>query len=151
MRTPSRPHLQATSLLCAALGLLTLGCARKSDPIPRPLAQPAACTAHWVAHRVLEVDLPVADVKGKALVGVERVRIFYLPMGAARPTGPQILATGEVILERSRPDLPSPGRTLRVEMKHIGRPAGWIVATAVRVGDVVGAPSETLPWLDPAL
>jgi len=56
-----------------------------------------------------------------------------------------------VILEKSRPDLPSPGRSLRMDMKQIGRPAGWIVASAVRVGDVVGVPSEPIPWLDQAI
>ena len=56
-----------------------------------------------------------------------------------------------MILERSRPDLPGPGQTLRMDMRQIGRPAGWVAAAAVRVGDVVGAPSEPIPWLDPAI
>ena len=133
------------------LCLMSSGCARKGDPIPRPLTPPASCEARWVAHRVLEVQLPMADRKGKALVGVERVRVFFLPLGPARPTGAQVLAAGEVILERSRPDLPGPGQTLRMDMRQIGRPAGWVVAAAVRVGDVVGAPSEPIPWLDPAI
>jgi len=143
--------LKASTLLWATLGLLAAGCARKGDPIPRPLTQPAACTARWVELRVLEVTLPLADLKGKSLVGVERVRIFYLPMGASRPSAAQVLAAGEVILEKARPDLPRPGRSLRMDMKQIGRPAGWIVASAVRVGDVVGVPSEPIPWLDQAI
>ena len=151
MRHSLLKPLQASTLLWAALGLLTAGCARKGDPIPRPLAQSAACTAQWVAHRVLEVGLPLVDLKGKALVGVERIRIFYLPLGASRPTAAQVLASGEVILEKSRPDLPRPGRTLRMDMRHIGRPAGWVVVSAVRVGDVVGVPCEPLPWLDQAI
>jgi len=151
VRSPGLRTLQASTLLWAALGLLTAGCARKGDPVPRPLAQPAACTAHWVAHRLLEVELPLVDLKGKRLVGVERVRIFYVPLGSFRPTAAQVLASGEVILEKSRPDLPSPGRSLRMDMKQIGRPAGWIVASAVRVGDVVGVPSEPIPWLDQAI
>ena len=151
VRTPSLPNLTRTSITWAALCLISTGCGRKGDPIPRPLAQPAACTAQWRAHRLLEVTLPLLDSKGKTLVGVERVRLFYLPLGAARPTAAQVLATGEVILERSRPDLPGPGQTLTLDLKHIGRPAGWVVATAVRVGDVVGSPSEPLPWMDPAI
>jgi hypothetical protein len=138
-------------MLWTFLVVLTLGCARKSDPIPHALAAPASCTATWAGFRILEVGLPLADLKGGALVGVERVRIFFLPLGAARPSAAQVLATGEVILERSRPDLPSPGKTLRIDLRQIGRPAGWIVATAVRVGDVVGAPSEPVAWLDPAI
>jgi hypothetical protein len=61
-----------------------------------------------------------------------------------------VLAGGQVVLERARPNLPSPGRTVQLDLKQIGRPAGWLVATALRVGDVVGAPSEPVAWLDPA-
>jgi hypothetical protein len=104
-----------------------------------------------VGHRILQVRLPAQDTQGETLVGVERVRIYYLRLGSARPTAAQVLAGGEVILERSRPDLPDPGGSLRLDMKQIGRPAGWVVATAVRVGEVVGVPSEPIPWLDPAL
>jgi hypothetical protein len=104
-----------------------------------------------VGHRILQVRLPEKDARGENLVGVERVRIFYVRLGTARPTAAQILAGGEVILERSRPDLPDPGRSIRLDMKQIGKPAGWIVATAVRVGEVVGVPSEPLPWLDPSI
>ena len=61
-----------------------------------------------------------------------------------------MLTRGQVVLERSRPDLPSPGETLNMDLKQIGRPAGWLVAVAVRVGDVVGAPSEPVAWLNPS-
>ena len=56
-----------------------------------------------------------------------------------------------LVMERTRPGLPSPGGTLRLDLTQIGRPAGWLVVVAVRVGDVIGAPSETLAWLNPAI
>ncbi len=127
------------------------GCGRKGDPIPRTRSAPGPCTVRWASHRVLEVHLPLADAKGVELVGVEKVRIFYLPLGASRPSPQEVIARGEVVLERSRPDLPGPGGTLSLDMRQIGRQPGWLVAAAVRVGNVVGAPSEPLPWLDPAI
>ena len=151
MRFPNLPPLTLLPPIALAACLLTPGCARKGDPIPRPLAAPAPCIARWVAHRTLEVELPRQDAKGGSLMGVERVRIFYLPLGSFRPTAAQVLEGGEVILERCRPDLPPPGASFHLDLKQIGRPAGWVVATAVRVGDVVGAPSEPIPWLDPAI
>ncbi len=60
-----------------------------------------------------------------------------------------MLARGQVVLERRGPNLPSPGGTLRLDLKQIGRGPGWLVAVALRVGDVIGAPSEPVPWLDP--
>ena len=151
MRTLGLPTPPLTASLCLVLALLTPACGRKGDPVPRPLAAPAPCKAQWAAHRILELELPRLDIKGGSLVGVERVRVFYLRMGYFRPTAAQVLAGGEVILERSRPDLPPPGGSFRLDMKQIGRPAGWVVAAAVRVGEVVGAPSEPIPWLDPAI
>jgi len=128
-----------------------LACGRKGDPVPHTRTAPAPCSAMWIRPRLLEVRLPDRDAQGASLVGVERVRVFYLPLGYARPTGDEVLARGVVVLERSRPDLPKPGGRLRLELSQIGRPPGWLVVTAVRVGDVVGAPSEPVPWLDPAL
>ncbi len=52
---------------------------------------------------------------------------------------------------RSRPDLPDPGGAAKLDMRQIGRPAGWLAVAAVRVGNVVGAPSEPVAWLDPAI
>lgn len=104
----------------------------------------------WASTRVLEVRLPARDVRGGRLVGLEKVRVFYLPLGYARPSGDDVLARGQVVMERSRPELPKPGGTLRLDLVQIGRPPGWIAATAVRVGDVVGAPSDPVPWMDPA-
>jgi hypothetical protein len=105
----------------------------------------------WASHRILEVRLPSADLRGASLVGIERVRVFYVPLGSSRPPAQEVLARGEVVLERSRPDLPPPGGVIRMDMRQIGRPPGWVVAAALRVGNVVGAPSEPVPWLDPAI
>ncbi len=151
VRTPRLPNLTTRSIISALLILGMGGCGRKGDPIPRTRAAPNPCAVRWVSHRVLEVRLPLTDARGADLVGVERVRVFYLPLGAARPEPQEVLTRGEVVLERSRPDLPGPGGVLKMDMRQIGRPAGWVVAAALRVGNVVGAPSEPLPWLDPAI
>jgi len=82
---------------------------------------------------------------------VEMVRVYFLPVGLVQPSPLDVLTKGEVILEKRRPDLPSPGKSLRLDLGEIRRPAGWLVVTAVRVGNVVGVPSEVLPWLDPAI
>lgn len=126
-------------------------CGRKGDPIPRPRAEPLAPEAHWVALRELEVKLPLRDARGESLVGLEQVRVFYLPMGSVRPGPHDVVTKGEVVVERRRPNLPSPGKALRVDLSDLNRPQGWIVVVAVRVGDVAGAPSDTLVWLDPDL
>jgi hypothetical protein len=151
VRTPRLPNLTTWSIISAALLVGTLGCGRKGDPIPHTRAAPAPCSVRWASHRILEVTLPGKDARGADLVGVEKVRIFYLPLGTVMPTAQEVIARGEVVLERSRPDLPGPGSVVKLDMRQIGRPAGWIVATAVRVGNVVGAPSEPVPWLDPAI
>ena len=132
-------------LLCLA----PLGCGRKGDPVPQPRSAPAACAVKWATSRILEVRLPTRDALGNRLVGLEKVRIYYLPLGSSRPESAEVVARGQVVLERARPNLPRPGETLRLDLKQIGRPAGWLVATALRVGDVTGAPSEPVPWLDP--
>jgi hypothetical protein len=97
------------------------------------------------------VRLPTRDALGGTLVGLEKVRIFYLPLGFARPSGEEVLTRGQVVLERTRPNLPVPGGLVLMDLKLIGRPPGWVVAVAVRVGDVLGLPSEPLPWLDPSI
>ncbi len=139
------------SIICTLLVLSLGACGRKGDPIPRTRAAPGPCVIRWTAHRVLEVRLPVLDARGGGLVGVEKVRVFLLPLGPGRPTAQEVLARGEVVLERSRPDLPGPGGILQLDMRQIGRPSGWVVAAAVRVGNVVGVPSEPVAWLDPAI
>ena len=138
-------------MLCLVLFLGGVGCGRKGDPIPRPRAQAGACFAQWLKLRVLDVRLPVADIRGEELLGVEMLRVYFLPVGLVQPSSLDVMTKGEVILERRRPDLPSPGKSLRLDLGEVKRPAGWLVVTAVRVGNVVGAPSEVLPWLDPAI
>ena len=133
-------------VLC--LGIL--GCGRKGDPVPHPRTAPEACSVRWITPRVLEVRLPQRDALGGKLVGLEKVRVYYLPLGSARPAGADVLARGQVVMERARPNLPQPGKTLQLDLSQIGRPAGWVVATALRVGDVVGAPSDPVAWLNPA-
>ena len=99
----------------------------------------------------MDVRLPTRDALGNSLVGLEKVRVYYLPLAFTRPTAEEVLSRGQVVLERTRPNLPDPGRTLLMDLHQIGRPAGWLVAVAVRVGDVLGTPSDPLPWLDPAI
>jgi len=101
--------------------------------------------------RKVRLVLPSADVKGDSLVGIEIVRVLYLPLGLAKPTSEEVFSRGEVVLERRRPDLPNPGETLILDLKSLQRPQGWIVIVAVRLGNVAGKPSEVLPWLDPTL
>ena len=125
-----------------------LACGRKSDPIPRLRAAPKACEAHWSALRQVEIRLPLQDVRGDKLRGVEHVHVYYLPLGTIRPTSQDVVTRGELVMERRRPDLPSPGETLRMDLHQVSRAPGWIVVCAVRVGGIVGTPSDVLPWLD---
>jgi hypothetical protein len=83
-------------------------------------------------------------------MGLEKVRVYYVPLGYARPSSADVLSRGQVVMERGRPNLPNPGQVVQMDLKQIGRPAGWLVATALRVGDVIGVPSEPVAWLDPA-
>jgi len=151
VRPYSLPNLILTSTISLLFCALTLGCGRKGDPVPRTRTAPGACSARWIGFRVLEIQLPTRDALGASLVGLEKVRIYYLPLSSARPTSEDVAGRGQVVMELSRPNLPGPGEMLRLDLQQIGRPPGWVVATAVRVGDVVGAPSEIVPWLDPAI
>lgn len=130
--------------------LLVLACGRKGDPIPRPRAEPKICLAQWNTLRKLEVSLPRQDIRGNNLIGVEKVRVYYLPLGTVRPAPQDVVSRGELIFERRRPDLPSPGEKLTLNLKEISRHSGWIVVTAVRVGNILGVPSDVLPWMDQA-
>ena len=141
----------ANPLLVIPLGVLVSGCGRKGDPIPRARAAAQAMEVSLEGLRMVRLVLPSADVKGGPLVGVEVVRVIYLPLGLTKPTPEEVFSRGEVVLERRRPDLPGPGSPLLMDLKSLQRPQGWIVVVAVRVGNVPGRPSEVLPWLDPAL
>ena len=151
VRTPSLPKPALAFLASIPLGFGSAACARKGDPIPHPRIEAQPCLIRWASFRLLEVTLPERDIQGGALVGLESVRVYHLPLGIARPSAAEVLAKGEVVLEQRRPDLPPPGRSFRMELKGIGRPAGWIVVVALRTGNVVGTPSATLAWLHPAL
>jgi len=152
VRFISLPKPTLTSIICLALAIGGgVGCGRKGDPIPRPRAEPRACSVQRLDLRILAVKLPTEDIHGNPLVGVEQVRVYFLPVGQSQPSSQDVLAKGEVILERRRPDLPAPGESLTLDLKEISRPSGWIVVTAVRVGNVLGTPSEVIPWLEPAI
>jgi hypothetical protein len=141
----------ANPLLAATLCFLTIHCGRKGDPIPRPRAAAQAVEVRMEGLRKVRLVLPSRDVNGKELVGVEIVRVLFLPLGLAKPTSEEVFSRGEVVLERRRPDLPGPGESLDLDLTSLQRPRGWIVVVAVRLGNVPGRPSEVLPWLDPAL
>ena len=141
----------ANPLLAITLCFLTVRCGRKGDPIPRPRAAAQAVEVQLEGLRRVRVVLPSKDVNGLDLVGVEIVRVLFLPLGLAKPTPEEVFTRGEVVLERRRPDLPGPGRSLELDLAPLQRPRGWIVIVAVRLGNVPGRPSEVLPWLDPAL
>ena len=131
--------------------LTSPACGRKGDPVPRPRVAPGPCLVKMVSFRRWTVGLPDRDIGGARLTGVERVRVYYLPLGAARPLAAEVAAKGEVVLERSRPDLPGPGEAFELDLGAFRRPRGWLVVVAVRVGEVVGLPGEVQPWLDPEL
>jgi hypothetical protein len=141
----------ASALLGITLSAMALHCGRKGDPIPRPRAAARAVEVQPDGLRKLRVVLPLADIHGNSLVGIEMVRIIYLPLGLTKPTPEEVFGRGEVVLERRRPDLPGPGGTFIMDLRSLQRPQGWIVVLAVRLGNVAGRPSEVLPWMDPAL
>ena len=128
-----------------------MACGKKGDPVPKPSAAPQAVEARLVEIRVLELLLPTLDIKNKPLRGFEALRVLYLPLGLTRPTAEEVVAKGQVVLERGRPDVPSPGETIRLNLSELGRPAGWLVVVVVRPGGVAGQPSQTVPWLNPKL
>ena len=141
----------ANPLLAITLSVLTICCGRKGDPIPRPRAGAQAMEVRLEGLRKLRMVLPSGDVKGETLVGVEMVRVLYLPLGLTKPTPEEVFSRGEVVLERRRPDLPGPGSEFIMELKSLQRPQGWLVVVAVRLGNVAGRPSEVLPWMAPGL
>ena len=112
----------------------------------------AAALVAWPAMRAATAQ-PVADAAELAQrFATEVDRRLDVPADDRRNYVRRMdAAKGEVVLEQRRPDLPAPGKSFRMDLSGIGRPAGWIVVAAIRVGNVVGAPSEPAPWLDPAL
>ncbi len=147
MRSPTL----ANPTLAITLSLLAIQCGRKGDPIPRPRIPAQAMEVRLDALRRLRMVLPLADANGGPLVGIESVRVIYLPLGLVKPTPEEVFSRGEVVLERRRPDLPGPGGIFVLDLGSLQRSQGWIVVVAVRLGNVAGRPSEVLPWIDPAL
>lgn len=143
-----RPSSLANAAFTITLAFVTIACGRRGDPIPRPRVKPRAPQVRFLDLRTLEVVLPERDVQGGSLEGVEKVRLLYIPVGSARPLAAEVAAKGEVILEHRRPDIPAPGKVLRLDLRDLDRAPGWLVVVAVRVGDVSGLPCEPLPWLD---
>jgi hypothetical protein len=141
----------ANPVLAITLSVISIHCGRKGDPIPRPRAAAQAMEVHLDALRKLRMVLPLADAKGDSLVGIEIVRVIYLPLGLAKPTPEDVFNRGEVVLERRRPDLPGPGGSFILDLGFLQRSQGWIVVVAVRLGNVAGRPSDVLPWMDPTL
>ena len=141
----------ANPVLAITLSVMAIRCGRKGDPIPRPRAAAQAMDVHLDGLRKLRMALPLADAKGNSLVGIEIVRVIYLPLGLTKPTPEEVFSRGEVVLERRRPDLPGPGETFVMDLGSLQRSQGWIVVVAVRLGNVAGRPSEVLPWMDPVL
>lgn len=143
-----RPSSLSNAALAITLAFVTTACGRKADPVPRPRVEPQAPRVRFLNLRTLEVVLPDKDIRGGRLEGVEKVRLLYLPVGSARPLASEVVTKGEVVLEQRRPDLPSPGKVVQLDLRDLDRPPGWVVVVAVRVGDVTGQPCEPLPWLD---
>ncbi len=141
----------ANPLIAITLCVPAIHCGRKGDPIPRPRAAAKAMVVQLEGLRRVRMVLPAADIKGDSLVGIDIVRVLYLPLSLTKPTSEEVFSRGEVVLERRRPDLPGPGESLTLDLKSLQRPQGWIVLVAVRLGNVPGRPSDVLPWLDPNL
>lgn len=127
-----------------------MGCARKGDPIPKARLAPRSCQISLSNLRTLDVTLPTEDSGGGSLIAIESVRVYYLPMGVSRPTGLDVITKGDILLEKRRHDLPGPGKRFKISLKDMEKPSGWIAVCALRVGQVMGEPSESLPWLHPA-
>ncbi len=151
MMDEMRSFSLANPLFAITLSVMAVQCGRKGDPIPRPRAAAQAMDVRLDGLRKLRMVLPLADAKGNSLVGIEIVRVIYLPLGITKPTPEEVFSRGEVVLERRRPDLPGPGKTFIMDLGTLQRSQGWIVVVAVRLGNVAGRPSEVLPWMDPAL
>jgi hypothetical protein len=113
---------------------------------------------------VFEAMLPTHDVNGKRLAGIEAIQVYYMQMGTRFPAAMDVFANGQVILEMRRPDIPSPGKPITLDLSDFGRPPGWLVVVAFRAGTLAGReagknaggqrnspgePSRVLPWLDP--
>ena len=131
------------------LGIICiLSCGKKGDPLPRTAAAPTACSAQWISHHILEVKLPKSDIAGDKLIGIDKLRIYYLPLEDIRPSCDDIMNRGQVIVEQSGFDLLKSNKALTLNLKDINYPSGWLIIVAMRVGGVLGVPSEVIPWFN---
>jgi len=128
---------------------ISAGCGAKGDPVPNQRHPPDFCIVRAINLRTLEVILPTLDIQGNHLLGIEAVRVYYLPMGTKYPSPLEVFQQGEAMLERRRPELPPPGKTIKLDLSHFGRSSGWLVVVPFRVGNIAGVPSQVLPWVDP--
>jgi hypothetical protein len=131
-----------------AAALLLTACGAKGPPVPRRRQPPAQCHVRATGLRAIEAVLPAEDVLGNRLSGLEAVRVYYLQLESSLPSPLDVFQRGEAVLELRQPDLPAPGRTVALGLSNFGRPKGWLVVVPFRVGNVPGAPSKVLPWLD---
>jgi hypothetical protein len=99
--------------------------------------------------RTLEVTLPTLDTQGNHLLGIEAIRVYYLSMGTSFPSPLEVFQHGEAVLEYRRPEIPSPGKKVTLDLSNFGRSSGWLVIVPFRVGNIPGVPSQVLPWVDP--
>ncbi|MCL1893186.1 MAG: hypothetical protein FWG02_02965 [Holophagaceae bacterium] len=126
-----------------------VGCGAKGDPMPKQRPQPSSCTVRVLDIRTFEVVLPTTDTQGNSLSGIEAVNIYYLPLGSHYPTSLEVFQHGEAILEYRRPNLPKPGKAIKMDLSSFGRSAGWLVVVAWAINSP-GVPSQVLPWVDPS-
>jgi hypothetical protein len=131
-----------------AVYFMPYGCGRKGDPVPHAMARPAACLVRWSSYRVLEIKLPTKDECGHSLVGIEKVRVYYLPLSYDRPTGSSVITRGKVVMEKNRQNVTNLSELVKLDLQKINYPPGWLAVVAMRVGDIIGVSSETLVWLD---
>jgi hypothetical protein len=130
--------------------LMLTGCGAKGDPKPNPRLPPLSCAVRAIDTKTIEATLPTEDIQGNRLLAIESVRVYYLPLKNRFPSPLEVFQQGETILERRRPNLPSPGKRVTLDLSHFGRPSGWLVVVSFRVGEIAGAPSQVLPWVDPS-
>ena len=124
------------------------GCGRKGALLPHARTRPSACLVQWSSSRILDVKLPIADEFGRVIVGIEKVRVYYLPLERDRPTGGDIIARGQAVMEHSCQNVTSLNKIIKLNLRRFNYPAGWLTVVAVRAGGIVGVPSATFAWLD---
>ena len=145
-----RTHSLTLIIPFVAGTLILAGCGAKGSPRPNQRHPPNSCIVRAIDTKTIEATLPTEDTQGNRLLGIEAVRVYYLPLGTSYPSPLGVFQQGEAILEHRRPDLPLPGKAIMLDLSNFGRPAGWLVVVPFRVGDIAGVPSQVLPWIDPS-